>query len=185
MNKSTRTYQADESCVFRLTRDEWGELSNFWAGPEPILVNSLAFKTSEAFFQALKYPYDPAYQEQIAQAPTPALAKKLAWRRAPPRDWDKRRADAMRLVLRIKVATCEQTLRKILSKTGNRPIVELSTRDMYWGARRSGENELIGHNILGRLWMELRQEARTEQQVPDYRKWTNGFYVESKQVRIG
>ena len=44
-------------------------------------------------------------------------------------------------------------------ETLNRPIVEVSTRDPWWGARPVAER-YEGRNVLGRLWMELRQQLR-------------------------
>ena len=47
----------------------------------------------------------------------------------------------------------------MLAATGERPIVEVSTRDPWWGARPVAER-YEGSNVLGRLWMELRQHVR-------------------------
>ncbi len=46
-----------------------------------------------------------------------------------------------------------------LAATGARPIVEVSTRDPWWGTRPAGDS-YRGANVLGRLWMELRQQLR-------------------------
>ncbi len=47
----------------------------------------------------------------------------------------------------------------VLAETADRPIVEVSTRDPWWGARPVADR-FEGHNVLGRLWMELRQQLR-------------------------
>ena len=47
----------------------------------------------------------------------------------------------------------------LLAATGERPIVEVSTRDPWWGARPVA-HRYEGNNVLGRLWMELRQQLR-------------------------
>ena len=47
----------------------------------------------------------------------------------------------------------------VLAETGDGPIVEVSTRDPWWGARPVADR-YEGHNVLGRLWMELRRHLR-------------------------
>ena len=49
---------------------------------------------------------------------------------------------------------------RLLESTGDRPIVEESRRDDFWGAKPTGDHLLVGMNILGRLLMELRDKAR-------------------------
>ena len=51
------------------------------------------------------------------------------------------------------------TANAVLAATGDRHIVEVSTRDPWWGARPVAER-YEGKNVLGRLWMELRQQLR-------------------------
>jgi predicted NAD-dependent protein-ADP-ribosyltransferase YbiA (DUF1768 family) len=64
----------------------------------------------------------------------------------------------MRHILRLKVAQHEYVKRKLL-ETGNRRLIEDSWRDDYWGW---GPNK-DGQNVLGKLWMELREELKTEE----------------------
>ena len=47
----------------------------------------------------------------------------------------------------------------VLTATRDRPIVEVSARDPWWGARPVADR-YEGRNVLGRLWMELRQQLR-------------------------
>jgi hypothetical protein len=47
---------------------------------------------------------------------------------------------------------------RLLRSTGDGPIVEISRRDQFWGARPSGEGQLVGLNVLGRLLRKLRDE---------------------------
>ena len=65
----------------------------------------------------------------------------------------------MRWVLRLKREANAAEIDEVLAKTGERPIVEVSTRDAWWGARPVG-GRYEGHNVLGRFWMELRQQLR-------------------------
>ena len=74
-------------------------------------------------------------------------------------DWNRMRIDAMRWVLLRKRETNRDEIDRVLAAIGERPIVEVSTRDAYWGARSAGDR-YEGRNALGRLWMELRRQLR-------------------------
>jgi len=68
----------------------------------------------------------------------------------------------MRHALRLRLAFHPEPLRDLYGVSGDRPIVELSYRDTFWGALPDGRGHAIGQNILGRLHMELRQEIRED-----------------------
>ena len=46
---------------------------------------------------------------------------------------------------------------KVLKSTGNLPIVEKSSDDVFWGAKEDG-GALVGSNVLGKLLTLLRDE---------------------------
>ncbi len=68
-------------------------------------------------------------------------------------DWDEIKVDVMRQIIRAKTDQHEYVRRKLLA-TGNRTLIEDSWRDFFWGW---GEDHQ-GQNMLGKLWMELREE---------------------------
>ena len=70
-------------------------------------------------------------------------------------DWDDVKVDIMRNILRAKTQQHSYVHRKLLD-TGDRILVEDSWRDRFWGW---GPNR-DGQNMLGRLWMEIRDELR-------------------------
>lgn len=74
-------------------------------------------------------------------------------------DWDYTRIKIMRWCLRVKLAQNFIEFGKLLESTFDKPIVEDSNKDDFWGAIRDNQNENIlkGTNALGRLLMELRQ----------------------------
>ena len=154
-----RTYDRHAVCAFRFTRAIWGGFSNFYPLECPIHAGPWLFHTAEALYQACKHPHRPDIQARIAHAPSPKAAKAIA--RAAPLGpgWDARRADAMRWVLRMKREAQPGPIDRWLDATGERPIVEVSVHDAWWGARPVGER-YVGRNVLGRLWMELRQHVR-------------------------
>jgi predicted NAD-dependent protein-ADP-ribosyltransferase YbiA (DUF1768 family) len=70
-------------------------------------------------------------------------------------DWDDVKIDIMRKALVAKFTQHPQ-LKNLLLSTSDRPIVEDSPRDDFWGR---GKN-YNGQNWLGRLLMEVREECR-------------------------
>ena len=114
--------------------------------------------TVEHYFQAQKFvlPAGAEHRERIRSAASAKQAKALGRSRAyaiQP-DWDVIREDVMRHALRRKFEHRE--LRALLLSTGNRPLIEASPFDRYWGAGRDG----TGRNRLGVLLMELRDALR-------------------------
>ena len=171
-----RTYRASEACGFRFTRDEWGEFSNFCPLPKPIPAGPWLFPTSEHLYQACKFPTAPEIQEHIAIVAEARDAARLGRNPDFPIDplWTEQRVDVMRWVIRRKLETLPAWMGAILLRTGDRPIVEISTRDRYWGARPEvppGESVYRGRNVLGRLWMELRQHARDDDPMKHSEAW--------------
>ena len=156
-----RIYARAEVCGFRFTNAIWGELSNFYPLAVPIAAGPWRFATSEAAYQAAKFAAHPDVQRRIAEAPTPKAAAAIG--RTPglgiDPGWNAQRVDVMRWVLRMKREANRVAIDAVLSATGERPIVEVSTRDPWWGARPVAER-YEGRNVLGRLWMELRQQLR-------------------------
>jgi len=76
-------------------------------------------------------------------------------------DWagkEEIRIYAMHWVLELKFQQCPYTFGKALMQTGDRPIVEMSRKDAFWGCFLKGE-QLIGSNVLGNLLMIIRADA--------------------------
>ena len=156
-----RIYARDESCGFRFSRAAWGMFSNFHPLAVPIAAGPWTFATSEAIYQAGKFSTHPEVQQRIATAPTPRAAAAIG--RTPglgiDPGWNAQRVNVMRWVLRRKREANTAGIDAVLADTGDRPIVEVSTRDPWWGARPVADC-YEGNNVLGRLWMELRQQLR-------------------------
>ena len=156
-----RVYARDQVCGFRYSRAEWSAFSNFQPLAVPIAAGPWTFGFSESLYQAAKFAARPDVQQRIAEAPTAKTAAAIG--RTPglgiDPDWNARRVDVMRWVLRMKREANAAEIDAVLAATGDRPIVEVSSRDPWWGARPvAGRYE--GRNVLGRLWMELRQQLR-------------------------
>ena len=163
----SRTYRADDVVSFRKTAEAFGGLSNMAPG-YPIQVAGMAVRTAEALYQACRFPHLPEVQRMIVAETSPMTAK---MRSKPYRDrsraqWDDIRIPIMKWCLRVKLAQNWTKFGDLLVRTGDRPIVEDSRKDDFWGAIRDERGDLHGRNVLGRLLMELRAKLEAD---PDSR----------------
>jgi type I restriction enzyme S subunit len=162
-----RTYRVGECVVFRRTTDRFGGLSNMASG-FPLEVNGVRILTSEALYQACRFPHKPEVQRLVIQQASPMTAKMKTkpYRKDTRSDWLKVRVSVMRWCLQVKLAQNWRSFSDLLLETGDRPIVEESTRDDFWGAKPAARETLVGMNVLGRLLMELREELRSSNEEP-------------------
>ena len=159
----TRTYHRAESAVFLKTKEKHGGLSNM-AGGFPLMVNGLPIRTSEALYQACRFPHLPDLQREIIAERSPMTAKMKGkpHRHNSRPDWDAVRVKIMRWCLQVKLAQNWDKFSELLLETGDMPIVEHSRRDDFWGAKPIDGETLVGTNALGRLLMELRERVKDE-----------------------
>ena len=133
------------------------ELSNF--SPHGFQVDGAYWPTVEHYFQAQKFPSQPAYQERIRLAGLPKHAKALGRTRKVSlrSDWEEVKDEVMRRALRAKFVAHPE-LTAMLLGTGARELVENAPSDDYWGCGRTG----TGKNRLGCLLMELRAALKAD-----------------------
>ena len=165
--EQTRTYDRANSVVFLKTDEPFGGLSNM-AGGFPLWVNGTRILTSEALYQACRFPHRPEVQALIIEQRSPMTAKMKSkpYRHDSRPDWDRVRVKVMRWCLRVKLAQNWRAFSELLLKTGERPIVEESRKDTFWGAKATEDGTLVGMNVLGRLLMELREVVKVEGREP-------------------
>ena len=163
LTNARKTYQKSRCAFFMRSRDQYGRLSNMTFG-FPLVVNGLRFQGPEGLYQALKFPKDPVRQARIANQRSGMEAKKEAYRQGNVRsDWDGVRVDAMAYTLAVKLAQHPAAFGEELLSTKRLPIVEMSRRDDFWGAKpNQGETTLEGTNMLGQLLTDLRDELRRQ-----------------------
>lgn len=156
-----RTYLREECVVFCKTTEAYGGLSNMAAG-FPIRVNGVRIRTSEALYQACRFPHLPDVQRLIIDEASPMTAKMKSkpYRKDSRPDWEQVRVKIMRWCLRVKLAQNWSAFSLLLLTTGDRAIVEESRKDDFWGAKVVNAHTLRGMNVLGRLLMELREEIK-------------------------
>lgn len=153
------TYTRQNCAVVYRTKDQFGGLSNM-AGGYPMTVNGLSIRTSEALYQACRFPHLPNVQQTILQQSSPLVAK-LEGRNYVDQsreDWLQVRVPVMEWCLRVKLAFNLDRFSYLLGVTEGLCIVEESKKDDFWGAFSVGEDGLKGRNVLGKLLMKLRDE---------------------------
>lgn len=156
-----RTYTRDESIVFHKTKESFGALSNMSAG-FPITINGRCIPTSEALYQACRFPSNPSLQDLIISQTSPMTAKMRSkpYRHETRPDWLMVRVRIMRWCLQAKLLQNYSTFSQVLLDTGEKPIVEYSSKDNFWGAIPQTDSTLTGANVLGRLLMDLRLQLK-------------------------
>ena len=128
-----------------------------------VRVNGTLLLTVEALYQACRYPHIPDLQDFIISQKSPMTLKMRIrqFREDSRPDWDRVRVRIMKWCIRVKLSQNLMRFGNLLLETGDKPIVEDSRKDPFWGAIRSSSGHLVGANVLGRLLMELREELRT------------------------
>lgn len=135
-------------------------LSNFSAFE--VNYDLWSHKTAEHAYQSMKFPHLPDLRLRVICAHSAHDAFKLAEankEKVRP-DWNRIKVETMRDILRAKVSQHEYVRRKLLA-TGSRELIEDSWRDNFWGW---GPNK-DGQNMLGKLWMQIREEIRNARPV--------------------
>lgn len=158
---TTRTYERHACITFRKTDEAFGGLSNMAPGFS-LKVNGILIRTSEALYQACRFPRMPDVQRLIIEQKSPMTAKMKSkpYRAQSRPDWERVRVKVMTWCLRVKLAQNWSAFGGLLLSTGELPIVEESTKDDFWGAKAVEDNKLRGNNVLGRLLMKLREDLR-------------------------
>ena len=157
--KEIRVYSKENSCIFKKNNEQFGALSNMATG-FPLCVNGIKIKTSEALYQACRFPHLPEIQQKIVEERSPMVVKMIsnANKKKSRQDWDSIRLKVMKWCIQVKLAQNFILLGAMLHETGLKNIVENSAKDNFWGAiPNEGATMFTGKNALGRLLMDLRQ----------------------------
>lgn len=165
VDEKSHRWAVENTAAFGRVKDKWGKLSNMANGLSFVdPVTGLHWGSSEAWYQAQRFPEDPAHQRAIMKAGHAFLAKETAYQKiATSRaDWKRVKVEMMARALVLK-ATNPAFVAE-LDATGGMAIVEKSWRDAFWGAKpvdgaAEGDKNgaYIGANVLGQLEMRLRE----------------------------
>ena len=134
----------------------YGCFCNF--SKHPVEEDGIVYLTTEHYFQSKKF-LDEENKMDIINSSTPHLCAQKGRERTRPlrKDWENVKDDIMYEALKLK---CEQNpvVKAALLSTRDDIIIEDSPIDFYWGCGKDGS----GKNMLGILWMKLREELRKE-----------------------
>ncbi|MER8550014.1 NADAR family protein [Mesorhizobium sp. M1169] len=120
----------------------------------PITMLGQLIRTSEALYQACRLPHRPDIQRIVIDETSPMTAKMKSkpYRKDSRPDWEDIRVQVMRWCLRVKLAQNWETFSALLLATGDRPIVEDSRKDVYWGAKAAERRSSCGPECPGQTF---------------------------------
>ena len=154
-----KVYRRKDCAVFLKTKEQYGSLSNM-AGGFPIVVDKIMWRTSEALYQACRFPDHPLIQRAINSEASPISAKMVGRKhiKNTREDWEDVKVKIMKWCLHLKLAHNFDKFSRCLLQTVPLDIVEQSWKDTFWGAKPINPFQLEGRNMLGLLLMDLREE---------------------------
>ena len=122
-------------------------------------INDVRIRTSEALYQACRFPHMPEVQKLIIAEKSPISAKMRSreYETDTRIDWLDVRIKIMEWCLKVKLVQNWQSFSSVILSTEDLVIVEQSKNDDFWGAIHQVDGSLIGKNILGWLLTELRE----------------------------
>ena len=125
------------------------------------MINNVAIRTSEAIYQACRFPHLPEIQNRIIEEKSPMAAKMVGkpYKNETRKDWNEFRVQIMEWCIKAKLAQNFINFGLLLEKTYDKIIVEDSHKDDFWGAikDRNKEKIFVGENVLGNLLTKLRE----------------------------
>ena len=126
--------------------------------PHGFTLDGYDWLSAEHYVQAMKFA-PGAHFMRIHDAPHPAMATRLgrAWFKRRRRDWKANRVTYMTRAMYTKCHAHAEVAARLL-ETGDRPIVECSTFEFFWGCGRDGR----GENHFGKVLMRVRTKLREE-----------------------
>jgi ribA/ribD-fused uncharacterized protein len=147
-------YASGEAILFNGTKiQENKEFDNRFLAK--FTLDGKEWPSVEHYYQAMKFPELPEFQEQIRTAPTAAAASKLGKAKDPSKpiraDWNTQREGIMRRAVYAKFDQNPALKQKLLA-TYPRPLVFADANDAFYGYGRTQ----LGQNKLGEMLMMYR-----------------------------
>ncbi|MGB0722396.1 MAG: NADAR family protein [Gammaproteobacteria bacterium] len=142
--------------VYLSRTDAEHPLSSF--SPRGFHLDEADWPTVEHYYQAMKFE-PPEQREAIRACATPEQARDLAKQhaRSVRDDWKQVRQTMMIRAVYIRCRTHADIAEALLA-TGDRPLMENSQYDYYWGCGRDGR----GNNAYGKVLENVRAKLKAE-----------------------
>ena len=162
------TYKQADVVWFWKTKEANGAFSNMCGG-YPIVVNGERWRTTEALYQACRFPHNPDIQRVIFDQKSPMTAKMKGkpHKHLTRSDWNESSFEIMYWCNVLKLALHWDALKPLYDSTEDRPIVEYSNRGNFWAAKDQGDGTLVGHNHLGKVLMRVRRTITERPEIVD------------------
>lgn len=184
---SERIYQENEVITFQKNKDEYGCFSNMYT-KIPFQLDGILIHTTEHLYQALKFT-NSDLQQQLLNIKNPIDSKRKAYEITEHlkiqirSDWESIKVDVMKFCIRCKLFYNSDFIGKklidsyqnnsdllfgledVYTKSLPQPLVEKSSHDNFWGAIPNDLGQLKGKNVLGRLWMQLREQYYNDHDI--------------------
>ena len=160
ISPEVQEYRLTECCSFQKAEGTWGSLSNL-STKHPYKLNGVQINTTEALFQALRFPDYPVTQELVLLPLSPVQAKTQAKKllgSQSRKDFEDIKLSLMYWCLRVRFVKHYGSMGDLFDKSGDRDIVEITSNDTYWGCVEDKQDKSIvrGQNMMGKLLMKLR-----------------------------
>jgi predicted NAD-dependent protein-ADP-ribosyltransferase YbiA (DUF1768 family) len=162
----------EEVCELFKSNGKWGLFGNMSSvGLNSLYVNGMEFKSSENLYVCLKLESGDISELRMLSG----RGCKIEYRRLKGlglvnerNDFNDVMIELMRYVLRVKLFYNEDSFGMLLKESGEKEIVEVCNRyderSKIWGGglfgKKSERNVIKGKNVLGKLFMELRDEYK-------------------------
>ena len=162
---SKKRYLAKDCILFDYQPNEYSVLSNKAEG-FPLEINGMITQSVENLYQALKFTKcrEIDLQATMLNASDLAAVKKqiepylkFPYVRI---DWEDIKVDVMEWCIRVKFAQHFPELKHILQRSQGKTLVKYSAVSDFWGTcpTKSNSSCLMGTNVLGQIWMKIRNE---------------------------
>lgn len=170
----------DRAAPFCKVKDENGLYSNMHNGA-PIVVDGVTWRSTEALYQAARFPHRPDIQREIWLEENAYTAKTKAYEyidQTRP-DWQEVKDHMMAFAITQKLQ--DRAFSELVERNRGKEVVEISARDRYWGAAKV-EGGYRGQNQLGSLHTQLSEGARMND-LPPGTTFPSREYMEGREAK--
>ena len=168
-------YDAESCAIICKVQDEWGIFCNF--AKTPLKVKDYTFNSSEELFQLMKFKDSTVLRNIIAgitangkKSDAIKMTAKSYEKKFRREDWGKMVIDAMKFCLQTKYDQCEEFRNKLIESSGYNIVEDqtsfINSHPDAWGVQQK-DGKFEGPNLLGRRWIDLRDTANLEYNLPD------------------